>query len=84
MCVFDAIYNTQKGNLIKECNVEKWNVEYVMFNGLLTDMGRVIGFALLLIVGYINNMVIFKLLLLFIVLFVPVYSKLVFDVENKE
>ena len=57
LCIFDAIYNTQKGDLIKECNIEQYDVEHVMFNSILTCSSRFIGFSLILIVGIIDNMV---------------------------
>ncbi len=83
LCIFDAIFNTQKGNLIKECNIEKRNVEHVMLNGLYTDISRVMGFTLILIAGLINNIIAFKVMLLIIALFVPLYSKLISDLENR-
>lgn len=83
LCIFDVIFNTQKGNLIKECNIEKRNVEHVMLNGLYTDISRVIGFSFILIAGLINNMIVFKILLLIIALFVPLYSKLISNLENR-
>lgn len=61
LCIFDVIFNTQKGNLIKECNIEKRNVEHVMLNGFITDISRVIGFSFILIAGLINNMIVFKI-----------------------
>lgn len=82
LCIFDVIFNTQKGNLITECNIENRSVEHVMFNGLLTDISRVIGFSLILITGLINNMVAFKILLLIIALCVPIYSRLVYNLEK--
>lgn len=82
LCIFDVIFNTQKGNLIKECNVENRSVEHVMFNGLLTDISRGIGFSLILITGLIDNIVAFKILLLIIALCVPIYSRLVYNLEK--
>lgn len=83
LCIFDAIYNTQKGNLIEECNIQKRNVEHVMLNSFFTALSRVFGFILILIAGLINNMIAFKLLLLIIALCVPLYSKLIYNLENK-
>lgn len=83
LCIFDAIFNTQKGNLIEECNIQKRSVEHTMINGFLTDIGRVSGFILILIVSVINNIIAFKVVLLFIALCVPIYCKLVFNLENK-
>ena len=51
LCIFDAIYNTQKGDLIKECNIEQYDVEHVMFNSILTCSSRFIGFSLILILS---------------------------------
>lgn len=83
LCIFDAIFNTQKGDLIEECNINKRNVEHVMLNGFLTDLSRLLGFSLILIVGLINNMIVFKILLLFMALCVLMYSKLIYNLENK-
>lgn len=83
LCIFDSIFNTQKGNLIEECHIQKRNVEHVMLNGFLTDLSRMLGFSFILIAGIINNMIAFKLLLLFITLCVPLYAKLIYDLENK-
>lgn len=82
LCLFDAIFNTQKGDLIEVCNIQKWNVEHVMINELLVSFSRVVGYILLLIVGIINNIIVFKMLLIFIALIVPIYSNMVIKVER--
>ena len=81
--IFDAIYNTQKGNLIKESNIEKYDVEHVMLNSTLTSLSRFTGFALILIVGLLNNMIIFKGLLVVMAILVLLYSKLILDIEKQ-
>lgn len=83
LCLFDAIFNTQKGNLIEECHIEKREVEHVMLIDFLVDMSRVIGFSFILIAGLINNMIAFKILLLVIAFCVPPYVKLISDIESK-
>lgn len=82
LCIFDAVYNTQKGNLIKECNIEEYDVEHVMFNSFLTSLSRFIGFTLILLVGLLNNMILFKSLLVVIAILVLVYSKYIVNIEN--
>lgn len=84
LCIFDAIYNTQKGDLIKECNIEQYDVEHVMFNSILTCSSRFIGFSLILIVGIIDNMVFFKGLLAVIAIFVLIYSRIIINMEEKK
>ena len=84
LCIFDAIYNTQKGNLIEECQIQKRNVEHILLTSFFINLSRFIGFTLILIVGIINNIVIFKLLLLIIALCVPLYAKMMYNLENKK
>ncbi len=84
LCIFDAIYNTQKGDLIEECHIQNRNVEHVLLTDFFANLSRFIGFTLILIVGIINNMAIFKLLLLIIALCVPLYSKMIYNLENQK
>lgn len=84
LCIFDAIYNTQKGDLIKECNIEQYDVEHVMFYSILTCSSRFIGFSLILIVGIIDNMVFFKGLLAVIAILVLIYSRIIINMEEKK
>lgn len=82
LCIFDAIYNTQKGNLIKECKIENYDVEHVMVNSIYTSISRFVGFSLILIVGLLNNMIIFKGLLVVMAILVLVYSKQILNIEK--
>ena len=84
LCIFDAIYNTQKGDLIKECNIEKYDVEHVMLNSVLTCSSRFIGFSLILIVGMIDNMIVFKGLLAVIAILVLIYSRIIANIEREK
>lgn len=84
LCVFDAIYNTQKGNLVKECNIEKRATEHIMFNAFCTDISRMIGFILILIAGSLGNMTAFKVILLLITLCVPIYVNIIIKLERNE
>ena len=83
LCIFDAIFNTQKGNLIKECKIEEYDVEHVMLNSIITSISRLAGFSLILIVGLLNNIVIFKGLLVVMSILVLVYTMQVLNVEKQ-
>lgn len=83
LCIFDAVYNTQKGNLIKECNIEEYDVEHVMVNSVLTSLSRFLGFTLILVVGVLNNMILFKGVLVIMAILVLIYSKLIINIEKK-
>lgn len=84
LCIFDAIYNTQKGDLIKECNIEEYDVEHVMLNSVLTCSSRFIGFSLILFVGLIDNMIVFKGLLAVMAILVLIYSRIISNIEREK
>lgn len=84
LCIFDAIYNTQKGDLIKECSIEEYDVEHVMFNSVLTCLSRFIGFSLILFVGLIDNIIVLKGLLAIIAILVLIYSRIIANIESVE
>lgn len=82
ICIIDAIYNMKKGDLVTECGIEKWKVEYVMIGSVFNNLSKVTGFTIMLLVGIVNNMLVFKIFLLLVALCVPLYSKLVVDLEK--
>ena len=47
-----------------------------------TEIGNVFGFTLMLIAGFVGGIVSFKLLLLLITLCVPVFTKLLTDIDK--
>lgn len=84
-CIFDAVYNTRKGDLVKECKIEDFREEYIGYTSIGIGIGRVIGYLLMLLVSFANNIVWFKSLLAIVTLFAPVYCYLnVKSLEDKE
>lgn len=71
--IFDAVYNTRKGDLVKECGIENYREEYIGYTSISIGTGRIIGYILMLIVSFTNNIIYFKALLLLITLFAPIY-----------
>ena len=55
-----------------------------MFNSVLTCSSRFIGFSLILIVGLIDNMVVFKGLLAIIAILVLIYSRIIANIERED
>ncbi len=76
-CIFDVVYNTRKGDLIKECGIEKYREEYIGYTSISIGLGRVIGYLLMLIVSFTTNIIYFKILLAVVTLFAPVYCYLI-------
>ena len=53
-----------------------------MLNSVLTCLSRFIGFFLILIVGLIDNMIVFKGLLAIIAILVLIYSRIIANIER--
>ena len=76
-CIFDAVYNTRKGDLVKECGIEKYREEYIGYTSISIGFGRIIGYILMLIVSFTTDIIYFKILLAIVTLFAPIYCRLI-------
>lgn len=83
ICILGVIYDTKKGDLVKECNIEEWKVEFVSYVGLFIAAGRILGYMMMLIAGIINNILVFKALLGIVSIVAPVYGYLMYRVEKE-
>lgn len=82
MCIFDVIYNTKKGNLVEECNISKYRIEFIGYSSFFITLGRIMGYTFMLVASFNNNIMIFKSLLIVVTLFVPIYGILVNKLEK--
>ncbi len=82
-CIFDIVYNTRKGNLVKECEIEKYREEYIGYTSISIGLGRIIGYILMLIVSLTNDIIYFKILLAIVTLFAPIYYHLIVKSLNE-
>lgn len=76
-CIFDVVYNTRKGDLVKERKIEKYCEEHIGYTSIFIGLGRIIGYILMLLVSFTMNIVYFKILLMIVTLFAPIYSYLI-------
>lgn len=76
-CIFDVVYNTRKGDLVKECKIDKYREEYIGYTSIGIGIGRIIGYVLMLIVSFTSNIIYFKILLVVVTLFAPIYCYLI-------
>lgn len=81
--ILGTIYDTKKGDLVKECNFEGYKEEWVSYVGIYIAIGRIFGYTVMLIAGIFNNLTTFKILLAIVNLFTPVYSWLMYKVEKQ-
>ena len=83
ICIIDTAFNTKKGDLIKNYDIEKYNVEYVMLCEIFTEIGNVFGFTLMLIAGFVGSIISFKILLFLVTICIPIFIKLLIDIDKK-
>lgn len=76
-CIFDVVYNTRKGDLVKECKIDKYREEYIGYTSIGIGIGRIIGYVLMLIVSFTSDIIYFKILLAVVTLFAPIYCYLI-------
>ena len=80
--ILEIMYKINLGNIVNENNIQQWLVEYHTMLEAVMDIGRIIGFSLLLITGLLNNIVYFKILLLVVTLSIPLYAIIMYRMET--
>lgn len=82
ICILEVMFKIKSENIIRENSMEKWVVEYHTFLEGFMDLGRICGFLLLMTVGFMNNILYFKILLLILTLSIPIYAITMFKIEK--
>lgn len=72
----------KKGNIVRECKLEKYREEYIGYTSISIGTGRIIGYLLMLILSFTSNIIIFKILLAVVTLFAPIYCYLISKTET--
>ena len=76
--IYDVIYNTRKGNLVNECNIEEYKEEFIIYSSNSVLIGRIIGYTLMLIVSFTSNILIFKILLVLCTILTTLFIYLIY------
>lgn len=80
--ILEVMFKIKTDNTVREYNIEKWIVEYHTFIDCFMELGRIIGFLLMLVIGLLNNIVYFKVLLLIVTVSIPLYAITMYRVEK--
>ncbi|MCI8655612.1 MAG: MFS transporter [Clostridia bacterium] len=80
--ILEVMFKIKADDTVKEYCIQNWIVEYHTFIEGFMDIGRITGFLLMLIIGLLNNIIYFKLLLLIVTICIPIYSIIMYKVEN--
>lgn len=82
--ILEVMFKIEADNIVNECSLEKWIIEYHTFIEGFMDIGRITGFILLLVIGLLNNVIYFKVLLLIVTISIPIYANIMYKVEKEE
>lgn len=80
--ILEVMFKIKTDNIVREYNIEKWIVEYHTFIDFFMELGRIIGFLLMLVIGLLNNIVYFKVLLLIVTVSIPLYAITMYRFEK--
>ena len=80
--ILEIMYKINLGNIVNENNIQQWLVEYHTILEAVMDIGRIVGFLLLLITGLLNNIIYFKILLLVVTISIPLYAIIMYNLET--
>lgn len=81
--ILEVMFKIKEDDIVKEYKIEKWIVEYHTFVEGFMEIGRVVGFSLMIIAGLLNNIVYFKILLLIVTISIPIYAKTMYNIEKE-
>lgn len=82
--ILEVMFKIKADDIVKEYKIEKWIVEYHTFIAGFMDLGRITAFLLMMIVGFLNNIIYFKILLLIVTISIPVYAKIMYKAETEK
>lgn len=80
--ILEVMFKINIGNIVNENNLQKWLVEYHSILEAIMDIGRILGFSLLLVTGLLNNITYFKVLLLIVTISIPIYAIIMYKTET--
>lgn len=80
--IFAVLYNTRKGNLVKECTIQNFKEEYIIFTNFSILIGRITGYLLMLVVSLTSNIIFLKILLAIVTIFAPTYCYFIYKSEK--
>ncbi len=82
--ILEVMFKIKADDIVKEYCIQNWIVEYHTFIEGFMDIGRITGFLLMLIIGLLNNIIYFKILLLMVTICIPIYSIIMYKIENNQ
>lgn len=81
--ILEVIFNTERFNHLDNGIEEKYIIENQVFLTMIMQIGRIVGYVILLIASLLNNIIYFKITLLLFTIFIPIYSVYMCKLQEK-
>ena len=80
--ILEVIFNIERYNNIENGVEEKYIIENQVFIIMIMQIGRVVGYGLLLLASIMNNIIYFKIILLMATICIPIYSVYMYRLQK--
>ena len=81
--ILEILFNIERFNNKENGINDEYYVENQIFINMIMQIGRIIGYGLLFIIGLSNNIIYFKILLLLTTIIIPIYSYYMYQLHYK-
>lgn len=81
--ILEILFNIERFNNKKNGINSEFYIENQIFINMIMQIGRIIGYGLLFIIGLSNNIMYFKTLLLITTIIIPIYSYYMYQLHYK-
>ena len=80
--ILEVMFKIKSDDILKEDNIEEWIIEYHTFIDWFMELGRITSLVLMMLAGFLNNIIYFKIVLLIVTISIPVYAKTMYKAET--
>ena len=82
--ILEVLFNIERFNNKENGISNEYCVENQTFINIIVQIGRIVGYGLLFVIGLSNNIVYFKILLLITTIIIPIYSYYMYQLHYKQ
>lgn len=82
--ILEVLFNIERFNNKENGISNEYCVENQTFINIIMQIGRIVGYGLLFVIGLSNNIVYFKILLLITTIIIPIYSYYMYQLHYKQ
>lgn len=80
--ILEVIYSIERFHNSENGIEEKYYIENQTFINMIMQMGRIVGYGLLLLASYLNHILYFKIVLLLATICIPIYSRYMYQLQK--